>query len=194
MASLLVRRAASLPPSFSNQLRQLFSASSLTITHQNASGPIRRMTTNGQSSRPFQVLGLQQIAIGGLDKSPLSNLWTNIFASPRNVDEDTLRLGKEGSPHAVEIDLMMPVDEGKSPKVHIPPLNHIGIWIDNLPAAVEWMEKQGVRFTPGGIRKGASGHDVTFIHPKGNEKSPIGGCGVLIELVQAPKEVIDALS
>eukprot|EP00804_Cyclotella_cryptica_P022361 CCRYP_015914-RA/>CCRYP_015914-RA protein AED:0.03 eAED:0.03 QI:214/1/1/1/1/1/2/466/94 len=83
MASLLVRRAASLPPSFSNQLRQLFSASSLTITHQNASGPIRRMTTNGQSSRPFQVLGLQQIAIGGLDKSPLSNLWTNIFGVPK---------------------------------------------------------------------------------------------------------------
>ena len=56
------------------------------------------------------------------------------------------------------------------------------------------MEEQGVRFTPGGIRKGAAGHDVTFIHPKGNEKSPISGCGVLIELVQAPKEVIDALS
>jgi len=79
-------------------------------------------------------------------------------------------------------------------QVHVPPLNHIGLWIDDLPAAVTWMEKQGVRFTPGGIRKGAAGHDVTFIHPKGNEESPIGGCGTLIELVQAPKDVIDALS
>ena len=52
---------------------------------------------------------------------------------------------------------------------------------------------QGVRFTPGGIRPGASGHNVTFIHPKGNEKSPIGGAGVLIELVQAPPDVIAAL-
>ena len=34
-----------------------------------------------------------------------------------NVDEDILRLGEKESPHAVEIDLMMPVDEGKSPKV-----------------------------------------------------------------------------
>lgn len=42
------------------------------------------------------------------------------------------------------------------------------------------------------IRKGASGHDVTFIHPKGDEENPIGGGGVLIELVQAPKNVIDA--
>lgn len=157
-----------------------------------------------QSSRPFQVLGLQQIAIGSIDKSPLANLWTNIFGVPKignykcekeNVDEDILLLGKKDSPgSAVEVDLMMPIDPEKSPKVHVPALNHIGLWVDNLPAAVEWMEGQGVRFTPGGIRKGASGHDVTFIHPKGNDKSPIGGGGVLIELVQAPKEVIDELS
>jgi lactoylglutathione lyase len=51
----------------------------------------------------------------------------------------------------------------------------------------------GVRFTPGGIRPGASGHNVTFIHPKGNEASPIGGAGVLIELVQAPPDVITAM-
>jgi lactoylglutathione lyase len=49
-----------------------------------------------------------------------------------------------------------------------------------------------VRFTPGGIRKGASGFDVCFIHPKGNEATPLGGEGVLIELVQAPPEVIAA--
>mmetsp|Transcript_23087 Transcript_23087/g.48275 ORF Transcript_23087/g.48275 Transcript_23087/m.48275 type:complete len:232 (-) Transcript_23087:337-1032(-) len=158
---------------------------------------------SSSSSRPFKVLGLQQIAIGSLDKSKLSSLWTDIFgvekignyvSEKENVNEDILRLGKEGSPFCVEVDLMMPVDETKSPKVHVPPLNHIGLWIDDLPAAVAWMETQGVRFTPGGIRKGASGHDVTFIHPKGNESSPIGGGGVLIELVQAPKEVVDVMS
>jgi len=56
-----------------------------------------------------------------------------------------------------------------------------------------WLEAQGVRFAPGGIRKGAAGHDICFIHPKGNEPFPIGGEGVLIELVQAPPEVIAAL-
>ena len=55
-----------------------------------------------------------------------------------------------------------------------------------------WMKQQGVRFTPGGIRTGAAGHNVTFIHPKGNENSPIGGNGVLIELVQAPDDIIAA--
>jgi lactoylglutathione lyase len=51
-----------------------------------------------------------------------------------------------------------------------------------------------VRFAPGGIRKGAAGFDICFIHPKGNEDSPVGGEGVLIELVQAPPEVVSAFA
>jgi len=64
--------------------------------------------------------------------------------------------------------------------------------VDDLPAAYDWLQRQGVRFAPGGIRKGASGHDVCFIHPKGNDRFPVGGEGVLIELVQAPAEVVAA--
>ncbi len=108
-----------------------------------------------------------------------------------NVDEDVLSMGSGA--HAVEIDLMQPIDPDRSPKVHVPPLNHVGLWIDDLPAAVQWLTNQGMRFTPGGIRKGASGFDVCFIHPKGNEATPRSGEGVLIELVQAPDEVIAAL-
>jgi len=152
------------------------------------------------TARPFNVLGVQQIAIGGLDKSALSDLWTGLLGVPKvgdyvaeseNVDEDILQLGT--GPHAVEIDLMQPLDPEVSPKVHVPTLNHIGLWIDDLAAAVEWLTEQGMRFTPGGIRKGASGHDVCFMHPKGNEVAPRSGEGVLIELVQAPAEVIEAL-
>jgi len=144
--------------------------------------------------RPFQILGLQQVAIGGADKQRLQRLWGELLGVPtvgtfrserENVDEDILRLG-EGA-HAVEIDLMQPIDPAKKPKVDEPPLNHIGLWVSDLAAAVEWLTAQGVRFTPGGIRQGAAGHDVCFIHPKGNEASPLGGEGVLIELVQAPR-------
>jgi lactoylglutathione lyase len=153
------------------------------------------------AERPFNVLGVQQIAIGGLDKSALSDLWTGLFgvtkvgdyvSESENVDEDILQLGS--GPHAVEIDLMQPLDPDVSPKVHVPTLNHVGLWIDDLEAAVAWLTEQGMRFTPGGIRKGASGHDVCFIHPKGNEATPQSGEGVLIELVQAPSDVIAALS
>lgn len=150
--------------------------------------------------KPFRILGIQQIAVGGLDKSALARLWVDTlgltrvhtFKSEReNVDEDILRIGS--GPHAVEVDIMQPIDPEKKPKVHEPQLNHIGLWVDDLPKAVEWLTQQGMRFTPGGIRKGAGGHDVCFIHPKGNEQTPLCGEGVLIELVQAPADVIAAL-
>ena len=153
------------------------------------------------SDRPFKILGLQQVALGGPDKATLAGLWTGLFGIPKvheyrseseNVDEDVLQLGSGA--HAVEIDLMQPLDSERSPRVHVPALNHLGLWVDDLPRAVEWLSEQGVRFTPGGIRKGASGNDVCFIHPKGNDDAPRGGEGVLIELVQAPPEVIAALS
>ena len=151
------------------------------------------------TDRPFRVLGVQQIAVGGLDKQRLRKLWvdtlglevTGTFCSEReNVDED-IAVAVRG-PLKVEVDLMQPIDADKRPRVHEPALNHIGLWIDDLAAAVSWLEQHGVRFTPGGIRKGAAGYDVCFIHPKGNDDAPIGGEGVLIELVQAPPEVIEA--
>jgi len=152
-------------------------------------------------SKPFRVLGIQQIAVGGTDKQRLRRLWVDIFglepaghyrSEAENVDEDIVTLGT--GPFRVEVDLMQPLDPEKKPSVHNPPLNHVGLWIDDLAAAVAWLEARGVRFTPGGIRKGASGFDICFIHPKGNDVSPIGGEGVLIELVQAPPEVVRALT
>ena len=151
-------------------------------------------------TRPFRILGLQQIAVGSTDKARLRKLWVDVlgvhvegnYRSEReNVDEDIAAVGKGAA--RIEIDLMQPVDAAKKPAVHDPPLNHIGLWVDDLRAAYGWLEQQGVRFTPGGIRKGAAGHDVCFIHPKGSPELPIGGEGVLIELVQAPADVIAAL-
>jgi lactoylglutathione lyase len=152
-------------------------------------------------TRPFKVLGIQQIAIGGPSKEKLLTLWvdmfglevTSTFVSEReNVDEDICAMGS--GPFKVEVDLMQPLDPEKKPAVHATPLNHVGLWIDDLPKAVEWLSANGVRFAPGGIRKGAAGFDITFLHPKGNEESPIGGEGVLIELVQAPPEVVSAFA
>ena len=151
--------------------------------------------------RPFSVLGIQQIAIGATDKSTLRHLWVDLFglsvsghfqSERENVDEDICSIGQ--GPLKVEVDLMQPLDIDKKPAVHTTPLNHIGLWIDDLPAAVNWLTSQGLRFAPGGIRKGAAGFDICFVHPKGNDEFPLSGEGVLIELVQAPTEVIKAFS
>jgi lactoylglutathione lyase len=151
------------------------------------------------ASRPFRVLGLQQIAVGAPRKDALRRLWIDLLgltlkgnfrSESENVDEDIAEAGR--GPLAVEVDLMEPVDPDARPRVHEPALNHVGLWVDDLHAAVAWLEGQGVRFTPGGIRKGAAGHEVCFIHPKGGGDAPVGGEGVLIELVQAPPAVIEA--
>ena len=152
------------------------------------------------NAKPFRILGLQQVAIGGPDKQRLRALWVDMFglaikssfrSERENVDEDICALGAGSL--AVEVDLMQPLDPDKKPAVHATPLNHIGLWVDDLPKAVEWMSAHGVRFAPGGIRKGAAGHDICFVHPKGNDEFPLSGEGVLIELVQAPPEVIAVL-
>jgi len=153
------------------------------------------------SPRPFRVLGVQQIAIGALSKQPLLELWTGLLglevrgtyeSVSENVSEAFLDLGT--GPTRVELDLMQPLDECAKPKVHEPALNHFGLWVDDLAAAHRWLSAAGVRFTPGGIRKGAAGHDVCFVHPKPSAEAPRSGEGVLIELVQAPPEVIAAFA
>jgi len=150
-------------------------------------------------NRPFRVLGLQQIAIGGLDKAALKHFWVDLlglevleaYQSERdNVDEEICALGI--GPWRVEVDLMQPLDPARKPAVHVPALNHVGLWIDDLAAAYAWLEAQGVRFAPGGIRRGVGGHEICFIHPRGSESFPQGGEGVLIELLQAPDDVIAA--
>src|SRR6185369_3986039 len=95
------------------------------------------------SDRPFRVLGVQQIAVGGLDKTALRRFWVdtlglepvgNFRSESENVDEDIVVAGS--GPLRVEVDLMQPIDPEKKPKVHDPMLNHVGLWIDDLKAAV----------------------------------------------------------
>lgn len=153
------------------------------------------------SSRPFRILGVQQLAIGALDKQPLIEFWCGLlglsvrgqFESPsENVSEVMLDIGVGAA--RVELDLMQPIDPDAKPRVHEPALNHLGLWVDDLAAAHAWLSARGVRFTEGGIRPGASGHDVCFVHPRPSAAAPRSAEGVLLELVQAPAPVIAAFA
>ena len=149
--------------------------------------------------RPFRVLGVAQIAVGGLDRRALEVLWGDCFglvpqghfhSAAENVDEAIFAVGRGLG--RIEVDLMQPLDPGARPAVHSPALNHVGLWMDDLRAAVCWLVTRGVRLTPGGIRRGAGGHDVCFVHPKASRHFPLSGQGVLIELIQAPAELVSA--
>ncbi|NRO99005.1 VOC family protein [Paraburkholderia sp. NMBU_R16] len=149
--------------------------------------------------KPFRILGIHHVAIGAANKERLLPLWTDILgarvdhthtSAAENVSEDICVLGRAS--HGVEIHLMEPVDSGKKSNVASLALHHIGLWVDDLSSAVSWMQTRGVRIAPGGIRKGASGHDICFIHPKANDDFPVAGEGALIELVQAPPDIVNS--
>lgn len=152
-------------------------------------------------NRPFSIIGVQQIAVGSDDKSALKHLWVDLLgltflgtykSESENVDEDICSIGHNNM--AIEVDLMQPLDKSRSPRVDYPALNHIGLWVDDLEVAVSWLSSKGVNFASGGIREGASGHKICFVHPKASATHPFGGEGVLIELVQAPKAVIESFN
>ena len=78
------------------------------------------------SQRPFKILGIQQIAIGGPSKDRMKNLWVDMFglsvtgnfrSERENVDEDILAMGS--GPFKVEVDLMQPLDVEKKPRMPI---------------------------------------------------------------------------
>ena len=155
--------------------------------------------SSSANDRPFSILGIQQIAVGGADKQQLRSFWVDLLglsyrdtfvSESENVDEDICEMG--AGAFAVEVDLMQPLDTERRPRVDKPALNHVGLWVDDLASAVDWLTEQGLRFTPGGSRKGAAGHDVCFVHPVANEEYPLSAEGVLVELVQAPDTVIAA--
>ena len=84
-----------------------------------------------------------------MNKGDLSKFWgetlgltkvTSFKSEKENVDEDVMVCGRGLG--KVEVDLMTPIDSERSPKVHIPPLNHIGLWVDDLPKCVEQLESK----------------------------------------------------
>lgn len=152
-------------------------------------------------TRPFRILGVHHIAIGNADLGRLRHLWGDVLGlsvgapfilESENVTGSIARL--EAGPYTVEVDLLQALDAEKKPAPHLPPLNHVAFWVDHLPQAYAWLTAQGVRFTSGGICKGAEGREMAFIHPKASDEFPVAGEGVMIELVQATPEVAAAFA
>ncbi len=145
-------------------------------------------------TKPFRILGLQQVAVGGPETNALRALWSDIFG-PAIQGRSRSQRGKLGSPmHGV-----LPAAAGLGQSIDSTarlsaPSNRIGLWVDDLPKAVEWMAANCACFAPGGICKGAAGYDICHVHPKAGPGITIGDEDVQIELVQAPDDVIATLS
>ena len=95
----------------------------------NAAGS-RSNAAGDSKARPFNILGIQQVAIGSTERDPLNYLWENIFGlkpSPihrlekENVEECIIKLGpsNQNSKFDIEIDLMTPINPDVPPKVRM---------------------------------------------------------------------------
>jgi methylmalonyl-CoA/ethylmalonyl-CoA epimerase len=60
-------------------------------------------------------------------------------------------------------------------------LHHIAYEVDDLEKALRELKEKGVPLIDEQPRRGGRGHMVAFVHPKGNH-------GLLVELIQAPRE------
>jgi len=143
-------------------------------------------SSNNEEPRPFRILGVQQIAIGSDDRTSLNHLWkdilglmphkTNIRMEKENVVEDSVQVGMDALSQ-VEIDLMTPIDVEAHPRVHTKPLHHVGLWVDHLADAVEWMAARGVRFTPGTCICACCGK-TDLENPRTVEKQTVDSCSL----------------
>ena len=77
--------------------------------------------------------------------------------------------------------------------MHAPPLNHVGLWIDDLRGAVAWLDgATACALRPAASARARRATTSASSIRRANDAFPIAGEGVLIELVQAPPDVIAA--
>lgn len=136
--------------------------------------------------RPFRVLAVKHIAIGSKENSALEYFFVELLGiekvSEETIPSENVRESKLRLPDGLELDLMETIDSSKKPDVSKRPLHHFALQVDNLETAHSWLKSKGVRIA-GGIRKGAGGKKIFFVHPKGNDESPTGA-GVLLEFCE----------
>ncbi len=89
---------------------------------------------------------------------------------------------------------MQPLDAAKKPAVHDPALNHIGLWVDDLARRGRLADgARACASRPAAFARAPPVTTSASSTPRATTRHPLGGEGVLIELVQAPPDVIAAL-
>ena len=113
-------------------------------------------------------------------------LWRGILgelpAGREEVEEEAVRVAFFGE-GAGRIELLEPTDPDSAVARHLerrgPGVHHVCLRVEELEAAVERATRAGAELIPPGVRQGAGGHRVAFLHPRTTG-------GVLLELSEAP--------
>jgi methylmalonyl-CoA epimerase len=121
------------------------------------------------------------IAVKSLSASKAIYEKLGLAISPEEtVDQEQVRLVMVALGES-RLELLEPTSEGSTIAKFIAKrgegLHHVCLQVQDLPAAVAHLKKDGVRLVSEEIRIGAGGHRYVFVHP-----SSTGG--VLLELVE----------
>ena len=134
--------------------------------------------------RPFKVLGIEHIGIALEKLDGLSVIFSDILGlefsgSEEVIDQQVITdiyptgNGKLEFLRATQLD--SPITQFIDKKG--PGLHHVALLVDNLSAALDYLEKKGIQLIDKSPRIGAEGLKIAFIHPSSTK-------GILVELCE----------
>ena len=136
------------------------------------------------SKKPFKILGIEHIGIAVDDLNGISDVFCDVLglklSSREKIDDqqvitDIYQAGSGKLEFLKATDINSPIShfiEKKGIGMH-----HVALKVDNLQAALDYLNGQGIQLIDTLPRIGAEGFKIAFLHPKSTS-------GILIELCE----------
>ncbi|HHN73870.1 MAG TPA: hypothetical protein ENK10_01445 [Acidobacteria bacterium] len=138
-----------------------------------------------------RVLGIAHLGIAVGDPRQRLGLWADLFGLPLERSEAVASEGVRTwflDAAGVDVELLEALDEQGPLARHLERrgegLHHVCLATDDLEALLARLAAAGIEALPPGMRDGAGGCRVAFLHPRDTG-------GVLLELSQAPRTTPD---
>ena len=136
------------------------------------------------SQKPFKVLGIEHIGIAVDDLNGISDVFGDLFGielRSREIVDDQQVITDIYETGIGKLEFLKATDKNSPITRFIEKngsgMHHIALKVDNLVAALDYLEGQGIQLIDKSPRIGAEGFKIAFLHPKSTG-------GVLIELCE----------
>ena len=136
------------------------------------------------SQKPFKILGIEHVGIAMDNMDGISAFFSDIlgleYSGSEQIDDQqviTDIFNTDGG----KLEFLQATDSGSPISKFIEKkgagMHHIALLVDNIKAALNYLQEKGVQLIDTTPRIGAEGFQIAFIHPRSTG-------GILIELCQ----------